>query len=257
MDSQMNNQLLRGRVALVTGGSRGIGAAICQQLAEHGAKVIVNYRSNQEAALAVVAAIESAGGQAMAFAADVADEAAVVEMVNEVAARLGSVDVLVNNAWPGWRGGPIEEIDWETFSWYTENIVKAAYNTVRAVVPQMKQRQWGRIINIGTTSMYELNRHHTPYITAKGGLLALTRGLARDLGPDNICVNIVTPGLVWTGDEDPPVDWGEPHASRTALGRNPTAKDVAGAVTFLASPLANAVTGIQLPVCGGLVMQVG
>src|SRR5579883_1665133 len=103
----------------------------------------------------------------------------------------------------------------------------------------MKARHWGRIINIGTTSMYELNERHTPYITAKGALLALTRGLARDLGPFNVCVNMVSPGLVWHGEGLAPPEWGHTHASRTALGRNPTAWEVAGAVVFLASPLAD------------------
>ncbi|GIW90738.1 MAG: beta-ketoacyl-ACP reductase [Pirellulaceae bacterium] len=253
----MRSSLLAGRVALVTGGSRGIGAAICHLLAEQGAAVIVNYRSNHAAAQQVVAAITLAGGQAIAFAADVTDEQAVAGMVDQAVAHFGSVDILVNNAWPGWQGGAIEEVPWETYAWYMDHLVRAAYNTVRAVLPGMKRQRWGRIINIGTTSMYELNHHHTPYITAKGGLLALTRGLARDLGPHNICVNMVTPGLVWTREGEPPAGWGEPHVSRTALGRNPTAQDIAGAVTFLASPWADAITGVQLPVCGGLVMQVG
>lgn len=253
----MSTQLLAGRVALVTGGSRGIGAAICRRLAEHGALVALNYRSNHAAAASVAATITAAGGRVMLAQADVTQEAAVVAMVTSVERELGAVDILVNNAWPGWRGGAIDELPWETYQWYIDQIVRATYHTVRAVLPAMKQRRWGRVITMGTTSMYELNQHHTPYIAAKGALLALTRGLARDLGPANICVNMVSPGLVYSGDAIPPPDWGQPHAARTALGRNPNAWEVAGAVAFLASPWSDAITGVQLPVSCGLLMQAG
>lgn len=253
----MNEPLLAGRIALVTGGSRGIGAAISQLLARYGASVVINYLSNHQAAEAVAASIAASGGRALLAPADVTQEAEVEAMVARAERELGPIDILVNNAWPGWRGGAIDEVVWETYQWYIDQIVRAAYNTVRVVLPAMKRRRWGRIINIGTTSMYELNERHTPYIAAKGALLALTRGLARDLGPDNITANMVTPGLVYTGSGPPPPDWGSLHAGRTALGRNPTAVEVAGAVVFLASPLADAITGVQLPVCCGLTMHVG
>lgn len=171
--------------------------------------------------------------------------------------ELGAVDVLVNNAFPGFKGGAIDEVPWETYQMFVEGILKAPYWMVRAVLPGMKRQRWGRIVNIGTTAMYELNEHSTAYIAAKGALLALTRGLARDLGPSNICVNMVSPGLVYTRTGPRPPDWGLEHAGRAALGRNPTPWEVAGAVTFLASPLADAVTGAHLPVCCGLVMHMG
>lgn len=253
----MSERFLAGRVALVTGGSRGIGAAICRRLAEHGAAVVVNYRSNHQAAEEVAAAIRAGGGQALLAPADVSQEEAVRAMVEQAQRELGPIDVLVNNAWPGWRPGAIDELPWETYQWYLDQMVRAAYHTTRAVLPAMKERRWGRIVMIGTTSMYELNEHHTPYIAAKGALLALTRGLARDLGRFNICVNMVSPGLVWRGPGEPPAGWGEVHAGRAALGRNPTAWEIAGAVTFLASPLADAITGVQLPVCCGLIMHAG
>jgi 3-oxoacyl-[acyl-carrier protein] reductase len=257
MDREMSAEPLAGRVALVTGGSRGLGAAICRRLAQHGAAVAVNYKSNREAAESVAATISAAGGLAFAAQADVTQEAAVEGMVRRVERELGAVDILVSNAWPGWRGGAIEDMPWETYQWYIDQIVQATYHTVRAVLPGMKERHWGRIITIGTTSMYELNQHHTPYIAAKGALLALTRGLARDLGPDNICVNMVSPGLIYSGDGLPPSDWGQPHAARTAMGRNPSAWEVAGAVAFLSSPWADAITGVQIPVSCGLLMQAG
>jgi 3-oxoacyl-[acyl-carrier protein] reductase len=256
MDGAMSS-LLAGRVALVTGGARGLGAATCRLLAEHGAAVAVNYRARRDAAETLAAEIRARGGRALAVAADVTDAGAVATMFDTVAQTLGPPDVVVSNAWPGWRGGAVEALPWDDYQWYVDQIVRGAYHVVRAATPAMRARRWGRIITIGTTSMYELNREHTPYIAAKGALLAFTRGLARDLGADNICANMVSPGLIYPGDEPPPPEWGQPHAGRAALGRNPSARDVAGAIVFLASPLADAITGVQLPVCGGLVMQVG
>ena len=249
---------LSGRVALVTGGSRGIGREMSVGLARAGAAVAVNYVRNEAAAEATVAAIAAEGGNAVLFRADVSDAHAVNVMVSEIEARLGSVGILVNNAWPTpWVGGSIEELEWDAYQRYVDQMLRAAYNTVRATVAGMRANAWGRIINIGTTAMYELNDESTPYISAKGALLAFTRGLARDLGPSNICVNMVSPSVIYTGEGDPPPGWGEVHAARSALGRNPTAWESAGPVVFLASPLADAVTGIQLPVACGLVMQAG
>ncbi|MCC6169367.1 MAG: SDR family oxidoreductase [Caldilineaceae bacterium] len=257
MDSKMTQGLLAGHVALVTGGARGVGAATCRLLAANGCAVAVNYLKNQVQAESIAAEIRGAGGQAVAVQADVTQEDALQRVRVEVESQLGPIDVLVNNAWPGWKGGAVDEVGWDTYTWYFEQIVHAAYNTVRAVLPSMKATKWGRIINIGTTSMYTLNLDHTPYISAKGALLAMTRGLATDLGSHNICVNMISPGLVNPGPGTPPEGWGQPHVSRTALGRNPTAIDVAGAVVFLASPLADAITGAHIPVCSGMLMHVG
>lgn len=253
----MGERLLEGRVALVTGGSRGIGAASCVRLAEHGAAVVVNYKSSHRAAEEVVSRIRELGGRALAVQADVSREEPVRAMVERAEGELGPVEVLVNNAWPGFQGGDVDELPWETYQLYFEQMVQGAYHAIRAVLPGMKARRWGRIINFGTTSMYEVCDHHTAYITSKGALVALTRGLARDLGPYGICVNMVTPSLVYTRPEPQPEGWGRTRAERSAFGRHPTPWEVAGAVVFLASPLADAVTGIQLPVATGLVMHVG
>ncbi|MBI2942471.1 MAG: SDR family oxidoreductase [Chloroflexi bacterium] len=253
----MSEGLLAGRVALVTGGSRGIGAAICRRLAEHGAAVVVNYRSNHAAAEDVAARIETAGGRVLLAPADVTDEAAVQAMVARTERELGPIDILVNNAFPGYKGGAIDELPWEAYQWFFDQMVQAAYHTIRAVLPGMKERRWGRIVNFGTTATYEAVNHHTPYTTSKGALVALTHGLARDLGPFNICVNMVSPSVVYRGPEPAPPDWGRERARGTAFGRNPTAWEVAGAVVFLASPLADAITGLQLPVCCGLLTHMG
>lgn len=249
---------LAGRVAIVTGASRGIGAATAVWLARAGARVCVNYLHHAEAAQAVVREIQTSGGQAFAHQADVRDPEAVGRLVEAVHHHYGPVEILVNNAFPGFQGGDLSDLPWETFQNQIDGILKAAYLMTRAVLPDMRARRFGRIVNVGTTSLYELNERHTPYISAKGALLAFTRGLARDLGPDGICVNYVSPGLTWRDRTRPqPEDFGPRHRARTPLGRNPTADDVAKAILFLCSDLAGFITGVHLPVCGGLVMQVG
>ena len=253
----MDTKLLGGRVALVTGGSRGIGAATCKRLAEHGAAVVVNYLSNHEAAQCVAEDIARLGGRVLLAPGDISQEQVVQTTVGLAKQEFGGIDILVNNAFPGFHGGTIEELAWETYQLNFDQMVRAAYHTVRAVLPGMKNQRWGRIVNLGTTAMYDLNPLSTAYISGKGALLALTRGLARDLGPFNICVNMVSPGLVYTGPAPQPENWGSEHARRSALGRNPSAREVAGAVVFLASSLADGVTGLQIPVCCGLLMHVG
>jgi 3-oxoacyl-[acyl-carrier protein] reductase len=249
---------LDGAVALVTGASRGIGAATAVWLARAGAHVCVNYRARAAEADAVVAKIRAEGGEAFAQPADVTTESAIAEMIAAIHGRYGPVDILVNNAFPGFRGGDIEEVSWETFEDQIEGILKAAFLMTRAVLPDMRARKSGKIVNVGTTSLYELNERHTPYISAKGALLAFTRGLARDLGPEGIIVNYVSPGLTWRDLElSQPETFGPRHRARTPLGRNPNADDVAKVILFFCSDLARFVTGVHVPVCGGLVMQVG
>ena len=131
-------------------------------------------------------------------------------------------------------------------------------NTVQAVLPTMRAKGGGSIVNIGTTAMFDFNKNHTPYIAAKGAHLALTRGLATDLGADNIRVNMVSPGKIWTDRKSPQPDDFVPVArTRTPLGRNANADDVAGAVVFFASDLSRFITGVNLPVCGGFIMEGG
>lgn len=253
----MESRLLAGRIAFVTGGSRGIGAAICRALAAHGAAVAVNYLRSRERAEALVAAVRAAGGSALAVQADVADAKAAANALTHAAGELGAIDVLVHNAWPGWKGGRIDDLPWSVYQGYIDAMLRPAVELTRAALPAMRERRFGRIVLLGSTSMYELNAEHTPYIAAKGALLALMRGLARDLGRDGITVNMVSPSLIWTGDGPEPADFSAAHVSRTALGRLPTAEEVAGAVVFLASPLASGITGVQLPVSCGSPMHVG
>ncbi len=254
----MESRLLAGRAAFVTGGTRGIGAAICRRLAHNGAAVAVNYRRSRDEAARLVAAIAGEGGNAVAAPADVSDAKAAAKALQKAAEALGRpFDVLVHNAWPGWRGGAFEEVPWSTYEWYADQMLRPAVELTRAALPSMREARWGRIVMLGTSSMYELNQGHAPYIAIKGAMLALARGMARDLGPHGITVNVVSPGLVWTGEGPPPADFGDEHRGRSALARLPTANDIAGAVVFLASPLADAITGAQLPVTCGSPMHVG
>lgn len=249
--------LLEGRVAFVTGGSRGIGAAISRLLAVHGASVAVGYRRSRSLAEGVVSSIRASGGKAVAAPGDVSNPVEALRALERSTNALGPVEVLVHNAWPGWMGGRLEAVPWSTYQWYVDEMIRPVVELTREALPQLRSRRRGRVILLGSTSMYELNREHTPYIAAKGALLALTRGLARDLGPDGVTVNMVSPSLVWTGEGEPPAEFYQAHAARSALGRIPTAEEVAGAVVFLASPLAGAITGAHIPVSCGSPMHVG
>ncbi len=229
-----------------------------RRLARNGAAVAVNYRRSRDEAARVVAAITSEGGSAVAAPADVSDAKAAAKALQKAAEALSRpFDVLVHNAWPGWKGGAFEDVPWSTYEWYADQMLRPAVELTRAALPPMREARWGRIVMLGTSSMYELNQAHAPYIAIKGAMLALARGMARDLGPHGITVNMVSPGLVWTGEGAPPADFGDEHRGRSALARLPTAHDVAGAVVFLASPLADAITGAQLPVTCGSPMHVG
>ena len=249
--------LLADRVAIVTGASRGIGAATALRYARAGARVVVNFARSADAAEDIVDRIKSDGGQAIAVCADVSDPSAVTEMVQAAKSEFGGrIDVLVNNAFPGFIGGSVGDADWEDFTASWEVMVRGAFNCCQAVLPVMIEQQYGRIINIGSTSVWELNEAHAPYMTAKGALIAMTNSLARDYGKYNITANMVTPGLVWTDLTKPqPSPHPSPHAERTPLGRIADAEDIAKACVFFASELADFITGVNLPVCGGMLMR--
>jgi NAD(P)-dependent dehydrogenase (short-subunit alcohol dehydrogenase family) len=185
----------------------------------------------------------------------------VKNMMMRAVKRFGKIDVLVNNAYVGFAGGEIDEVPWEVYQKQIDGILKGGYNCISAVLPFMRKQKQGSIINIGTASLYEgvEDKYHTPYTAAKGALLALTHGLANDLGKDNIRVNMVSPAICWVERDKPqPKNFFKDHEKRTPLSnRNAEAKDVAGVIIFYASHLSTFVTGTHLPVCGGLVMCVG
>jgi 3-oxoacyl-[acyl-carrier protein] reductase len=241
---------LAGRVAIVTGAGRNIGRAIALALADAGAAVVVNTRQNRREAEGVVGEIERAGGKAIAIVTDVTDADAVNEMAAAAAVQLGRIDILVNNA-----AVRVEQaFDRMTLAQWravTAVILDGAFNCAQACLPHLRRAGGGVIVNIGGLSAHTGAARRLHVITAKAGLLGLTRALAHELAPDKIRVNTVTPGLMAT-----PRAAGAPepeHHSRIQglLGRRGLPEDIAAAVRFLCGPGASFITGQNIYVNGG------
>jgi len=188
---------LNGHTALVTGASRGIGAAIAAALGEAGAAVAVNYRERADAADAVVAKIKAMGGRAIAVAADVSQAAAVAKMVDHVASALGPVDILINNAGMAIVRG-IDDLTESDFDQTIANNLKSAFLCTQAVVPAMRARKWGRIVNIPSGAARGAGAIGVHYNASKAGMEGLTRGYAARLVKEGIMVNAVAPSLIET-----------------------------------------------------------
>jgi 3-oxoacyl-[acyl-carrier protein] reductase len=247
--------MLEKRVALVTGGSRGIGAASAKLLAANHAAVAVNFHSSESAARQVAEEITRAGGRAIAVQADVRVATQVAAMVEQVGRELGPIDILVSNAAIGFSTKPFIEQTWDEFSAKLNGELQAAFNCIQAVIPSMRARHSGSIIAISST----LSRHAGPgfsaHSTAKSGLDGLVRALALELGPLGIRVNVVAPGLTETdATANVPAQAKQYTARSTPLGRIGQPEDVAGAVLMLASDQARFVTGTYVPVNGGAFM---
>jgi 3-oxoacyl-[acyl-carrier protein] reductase len=238
--------LLTGRVALVTGGSRGIGRAVALALADAGAAVAVNYRERADDARTVVDAIRSAGGRVMAIGADVSRSVEVSAMVAAVVHELGPVDVLVNNAGLAIIRG-VEDITEEEFDLTIAVNLKSAFLCTQAVVPAMRARKWGRIVNISSGAARGAGGVGVHYNASKAGMEGLTRGYAARLVKDGITVNAVAPSLIETDMVKAGL---ASSASRIPLGRFGTADECAQVVLML---VGNAyMTGQTVPLSGGL-----
>jgi 3-oxoacyl-[acyl-carrier protein] reductase len=253
--------LLNGKVALVTGASRGIGAAIARELAAHGAAVGVNFFQSEAAAHEVVAAIEAAGGRAIALGADVRDGGAVRAMADRLAAELGGVDVLVNNPLFNYRFDPVanprfEAMEWGAFQEQVDGTVRAAVNSCQAVLPHFRARGGGRIINILTNLITHPVVQYHAYTTAKSAMLGFSRNLAAELGPENVTVNMVAGGLIMTTAASEPTtpEVQEIVRASTPLRRLGQPDDIARVVAALASELMGFATGQYIAVDGGLTM---
>lgn len=255
---------LSGKVAIVTGASRGIGAAIATTLAVRGANVVVDYLSNDERAADTVASINQQikDSQAIAVKADVRDETATQALAQAALDAFGGIDILVNNALSHYSFDPhrrstFANLDWSCYHDQFEGCIHGAYNTCKAVLPAMREQTGGRIINISSNLVDAPIVPYHDYNIAKGALDGMTRTLAQELGAWGITVNAVAAGLTIGTDSSraTPEDVREQIIGMTPLGRLATADDIAGAVTMLASDDASFITGQIIHVDGGLVMR--
>lgn len=244
---------LLGKAALVTGSSRGLGAVIARQLAAAGAAVAVHYAEGAERAAALAREINEGGGRAVVVGGDFHDAAAVERVAAAAQRLLGPVTILVNNVGREEQLGPALALGWDAYQGSFDLNVRSAFLASRAVVPAMRERRWGRIVNILSMAYHSQPKSMAAYATAKAALASFTQALAVELGPDNITVNAVAPGWIPVERHGPSTLPGRTAtAARTPLGHLGAPEDIAGAVLFLASDLANFVTGVEIPVCGGV-----
>jgi 3-oxoacyl-[acyl-carrier protein] reductase len=241
---------LEGRRALVTGASRGIGAGIAKALAAEGADVAITYEKSAEAAAEVVRAVQALGRRAIAIQADSADAAAVQASVEKTVAALGGLDILVNNAGI-LRLSTVKDISLEDINALLDVNVRAPIVASKAAIPHLGKGS--RIISIGSFFADKVpgGAGLPVYALTKSALTAFSQGLARELGPSGITVNVVQPGSIDTDMNPAHGPFGEILRSITALGRYGTVEDIANIVTFLASPKAGYITGTALTVDGG------
>ena len=244
---------LEGRVALVTGASRGIGAAVACRLAEAGAKVAVNYRSSPDAAAAVVESIVAAGGAAILADGDVSDETAVENAVNGVIKEWGAIDILVNNAGIN-RDRLLLRMKPEDFDAVIGVDLRGAFLCTRYVMPYLIKQRHGRVVNMSSVVGLSGNPGQANYAAAKAGLVGFTKAVAREVASRNVTVNALAPGYITTGMVEELTPEKRQHIlDRIPMGRFGTSEEVAEAVVFLCSESASYITGQVLTIDGGMI----
>jgi len=242
---------IKNKVALVTGGSRGIGAAICRLLAEEGVDVALTCSSRVQDAERVAEEIRALGRRAAVFQADVADFKRAEEVVAQVAEKLGGLDILVCNAGVTWDG-VVWKMTEEQWDKVIDTNLKGYFNYNRAASRLLKERHWGRIVNLSSINGLRGKFAQVNYSASKGGIIAMSKALAKELGKFNVTVNVVAPGMVRTEmAENIPQEFIDKAINETVLGRIADPRDVAEAVVFLCSERARHITGEVIKVDGG------
>ncbi|TWT73429.1 3-oxoacyl-[acyl-carrier-protein] reductase FabG [Posidoniimonas polymericola] len=243
---------LDGRVALVTGSTRGLGKQIAIDLAKGGAKVAMNYANSRETAEAAFAELQAVGGDCCLVQGDVTDQAEVERMCGEIAGELGPVDILVLNATCAQPELTIEEYEWDFYQRMLDFFVKSPVLFTKACLPHMKQQRWGRIIHITSEVLAMANAPFSAYVAAKGGQTGLALSCARELASSGITVNMIAPGWIPVErHEEAPAEAMANYAAGVPAGHQGVPGDVAPAVRYLASSESQFVTGQTISVNGG------
>jgi 3-oxoacyl-[acyl-carrier protein] reductase len=256
MTEQQQSASLEGKVVLITGASRGIGAAAAVRLARSGATVVVNYHQNQDAALNVLRKVEQAGGRAMVFRADVTQKNSVEAMTAAVQEKFGPVDVLVNNAYFAFEVASLHELSWESFHRALEHELVAFHNCTQSCLPAMIEKKAGKIIVVSTRLAQQPLPKMGAYAAAKSALESMANTMAIELGPLGINVNVVTPAFTLTdASMIMPEQFRERVRQSRPLQKHLYPEDIAGAIAFLAGDEANMLTGSHILITGGSHLQ--
>ena len=246
---------LKEKVALITGASRGIGAASAKALAHHGATVVINYIKSKDKAEELLDEIKNAGGNGMVFQADVRDKGAVNDMVESTLKEFGKIDVLVNNANINFPIKPFIELTWDQIEAKILGEMKALYNCSQAVLKDMMSRKSGKLLFVSSSLSRFPGFGFSAHAAAKSAMDSLAKVMAMELGPSGITVNVVGPGLTLTdATAGQPKEVHEQVAAITPLRRLGMPNDIAGIVLFLASSLSDYLNGEYIPVTGGSFM---
>jgi len=249
----MEQDRFKGRVALVTGASRGLGKAIAVKLAAEGAKVAINFISNEEQATNVLHEIQNWGGEAALFKANVADGPAVRAMVKQIVKQWGKIDILVNNAGIT-RDNLLPRMNDDLWDEVINTNLRGAYLCTKYAIRPMMEQFWGRIINISSLAGLVGNQGQANYSAAKGGLIAFTKSIAREVGSRNITANAIAPGFITTEMTDKlPQESKDAILSRIPLKRFGTPEDIADLAAFLASEQAGYITAQTICIDGGVI----
>lgn len=248
----MQNESLDGRTAIVTGSGRGIGAAVAIELAACGTNVVVNYRSNAEAAESVRKRIADAGGEATIVQGDVTTAAGADALAQAAKQAYGRIDILVSNAGPLFRPVPITQLTWEEFGGTVDQDIRCAFFSTKAVLDDMVEQQYGRIVYIGSMSASRPSTGLAHHGAARAALTTFGRYVAEETGRQGIAANIVAPGMVRTDRTAAAGDTLAAIGEAAPAGRVATPEDVARAVRYFAGDPDGFVTGTVLPVNGGL-----